>query len=76
VLAQGALLEMKNEILDEALGMVRAAGFKPRVTRNGHWHIKWVDRRGRPQRFTVAFSPSDWRTSLNSRAALRRLLRP
>jgi hypothetical protein len=70
-----AVLEMKNEALDEAIGMIRAAGFKPRITRNGHWHISWIDRRGRARRFTVAFSPSDWRSSLNSRAALRRLMR-
>jgi len=28
---------MKNEMLDEALIMIRAAGFTPSVARNRHW---------------------------------------
>jgi hypothetical protein len=70
------MLEMKNEALEEAVQMIRAAGFKPRVVRNRHWKINWVDRYGRRQHLVVAFSPSDWRARGQSRAMLRRLLRP
>jgi hypothetical protein len=65
---------MRNELLDEALTMIRAAGFKPNVVRNRHWKITWTDQQGRVQSLVVALSPSDRRARLQSRAVLRRLL--
>jgi hypothetical protein len=71
-----AVLAMKNELLDEAIEMIRAAGFEPRIFRNHHWKISWVDRFGRRQCLVVASSPGDWRARRQSRATVRRLLRP
>jgi hypothetical protein len=67
--------EMRSELLDEAIEMIRAAGFKPRVVRNRHWKIDWVDQHGRRQRLVIALSPSDHRARWQSRATLRKLLR-
>jgi hypothetical protein len=71
-----AVLEMKNETLKEAIEMIRAAGFKRRAIRTRRWKTYWVDRYGRHRRLVMPVTPSDWRASLNSRAMLRRLLRP
>jgi hypothetical protein len=65
---------MKHEILEEALTAIRAAGFEPRLVRNRHYKVSWIDRRGRKQTLIVSFSPSDYRTRAQSRALLRRLL--
>jgi len=65
---------MKHEILEEALTAIRAAGFDPSVVRNRHWKVTWIDLRGRKQVLIVAFSPSDHRARVQSRALLRRLL--
>jgi hypothetical protein len=65
---------MKTELLDEALIMIRAAGFTPSVTRNRHWKVSWIDRQGRTRLLVVARSPSDRRARMQSRAVLRRLL--
>jgi hypothetical protein len=65
----------KNEAPDEAIKMIRAAGFKPHVTRNRHVKIGWLDECGQSQLLVIAFSPSDWRARRQSRAMLRRLLR-
>jgi hypothetical protein len=66
---------MRNETLDEAIEMIRAAGFKPRVVRNRHLKVRWVDQHGRHQVLVMAVSPSDWRARAQSRAMLRRLLK-
>ena len=66
---------MRNDLLDEAVEMIRAAGFEPCVVRNRHWKVQWADQQGRRQCLVVAFSPSDRRARLQSRAVLRRLLR-
>ena len=71
-----AMLAMKNELLNEALGMIRAAGFRPSVVRNRHWKVSWVDQRGHMRRLVIAFSPSDRRAQTQARAVLRRLLAP
>jgi len=67
---------MKNELLADALTMLRQAGIEPRVTRNKHWKLSWVDRNGRTRLLIVAFSPSHYRARAESRATLRRLLAP
>jgi hypothetical protein len=55
------VLAMKNELLSEALTMIRAHGFKPNVARNRHWKVSWVDQQGRTRLLVIAFSPSDRR---------------
>ncbi len=65
---------MRHELLTEALAMIRARGFKPKVARNRHWKVSWLDQQGRTRVLVVAFSPSDYRARTKSRAVLRRLL--
>jgi hypothetical protein len=65
---------MRHDLLDEALTAIRAAGCRPEVVRNRHFKIRWTDRRGRRRCLVVAFTPSDHRARLKSRAVLRRLL--
>ncbi len=65
---------MRNEILEEALTTLRQAGFEPRVVRNRHWKVSWVDQHGRTRVLIVAFTPSNRRARLRSRNTLRRLL--
>jgi hypothetical protein len=65
---------MRNELLEEALVTLRQAGFEPRVVRNRHWKITWIDQRGRTRVLVVAFTPSNRRARLQSRNTLRRLL--
>jgi hypothetical protein len=67
---------MKNELLEDALAMLRQAGIEPQVVRNRHWKITWTDDQGHTRLLVVAFSPSDRRARLQSRAMLRRLLAP
>ena len=69
------MLAMKNELLDEALSTIRAAGFEPSVVCNRHWKISRTDQHGRTQCLVIALSPSDRRARMQSRAVLRRLLR-
>jgi hypothetical protein len=66
---------MRNELLNEAVEMIRAAGFEPRVVRGKHWKVDWLDRQGRRLRLVVAFTPSGQSARTKSRATLRRLLR-
>jgi hypothetical protein len=63
-----------DEILKEAVEMVRAAGFEPSITRSRHYKVSWVDQYGRTRLLVVAFSPSKQRAQVQSRAILRRLL--
>jgi hypothetical protein len=65
---------MKNELVEDALLAIRAAGFEPSIARNRHWKISWTDRRGRTRVLVVSFSSSDTRARAQSRAILRRLL--
>jgi hypothetical protein len=65
---------MRNELLEEALAMLRQAGFKPRVIRNRHWKISWTDQCGRTRVLVVAFTPSNRWARVQSRNTLRRLL--
>jgi hypothetical protein len=72
---QRAVLAMKNELVDEALSLIRAAGFEPNIVRGRHLKIYWVDHLGHTQCLVVSYTPSDWRARTRSRAVLRRLLR-
>ena len=65
---------MKNELLNEALNMIRARGYMPNVVRNRHWKVSWVDQQGRTRILVIAPSPSNYRARTQSRAILRRLL--
>jgi hypothetical protein len=65
---------MKNELLEDALVMLRQAGIEPHVVRSRHWKLSWTDDRGRRRLLVVAFTPSDRRARFRSRATLRRLL--
>jgi hypothetical protein len=65
---------MKNELLDEALAMIRAAGYEPNTARSRHWKISWVDQQGRTRLLVVAYTPSGRKARAQSRATLRRLL--
>lgn len=65
---------MRNELLEEAFATLRQAGFEPRVVRNRHWKISWVDQHGRTRVFVVPFTPSNRWARLQSRNVLRRLL--
>jgi hypothetical protein len=65
---------MRNELLDEALATIRAAGFEPNIVRSRHWKIRWVDRQGRTRLLVVAFTPGGRKARMQSRAILRRLL--
>jgi hypothetical protein len=65
---------MKNELLEDALTMIRAHGFEPYIVRNRHWKVSWIDQQGRMRLLVVSFSPSDHRARTQSRAVLRRLL--
>ena len=65
---------MRNDLLNEALEMIRAAGFEPDIAHNRHWKISWIDQRGQRQCLVVASSPSDRRARLGSRSVLRKLL--
>ena len=38
---------MKNELVDEALSMIRTAGYEPSIVRGRHLKIFWVDHLGR-----------------------------
>jgi hypothetical protein len=65
---------MKNDLLDDALEMIRAAGFVPRVTNGNHHKVAWTDQRSRRHCLVVSVSPSDRRARTQSRSVLRRLL--
>jgi hypothetical protein len=65
---------MRNDLLDDAVEMIRAAGFEPRVVRNKHVKIFWMDEQGRRHCLVLSASPSDWHARTQSRAVLRRLL--
>ena len=47
---------MKNELLADALALLRRAGVEPQVTRSRHWKLSWIDRHGRARLLVVSFS--------------------
>ena len=64
----------KNEMVTDAVEMIRAAGFEPSVTRGRHYKVRWLDPHGTLQCLVVSFSPGDQRAQRNSRSVLKRLL--
>ena len=63
------------ELVDDAVTLLRDRGFVPIVSDGGkHVRVRWFDR-GRRYTLYVPSTPSDYRSRLNSRAVLRRLLR-
>jgi len=66
---------MRNLILKDALDQLKRVGIRPEVW-NGSKHIRlcWsaLDRN---RYFTIPVSPGDYRTALNNRAQLKRILR-
>jgi hypothetical protein len=64
-----------RELVDDAVALLRDHGFDPVISNGGrHLRIRWFDR-GRRYTLYVPSTPSDKRARLNSRAALRRILR-
>jgi hypothetical protein len=64
-----------NVLVVDALDALAKRGVVPIVGKRGkHVKIRWVDQ-GRVYVLIVSRTPSDYRSRLNSRAVLRRLLR-
>jgi hypothetical protein len=64
-----------DELIHDAVSLLRDRGFVPIVSDGGkHVRVRWFDR-GRRYTLYVPSTPSDYRSRLNSRAVLRRLLR-
>lgn len=64
-----------NPLVLDALDTLAKRGLVPIVGKRGkHIKIRWVDQ-GHTYVLVVARTPSDYRSRLNSRAVLRRLLR-
>ena len=67
-------MSRKNDLLDDAVEQIRAAGFEPIITRGRHYKVQWLDQQGRMQCLVDSFSPSDRRAHLRSKSILRKLL--
>jgi hypothetical protein len=67
-------MSKKNDLLDDAVELIRAAGYEPSVTRGRHYKVTWQDQQGRVQRLVVSFSPSDRRARHWSKSILKKLL--
>jgi hypothetical protein len=65
---------MRNKLLDDAIAMIRSAGYEPKVVCNRHWKISWVDGSGRKCCLVISVSPSDRLAHHRSRTELRKLL--
>jgi hypothetical protein len=64
-----------DELVHDAVSLLRDRGFVPTVSNGGkHVRVRWFDR-GRRYTLYIPASPSDRRTRLNSRATLRRMMR-
>jgi hypothetical protein len=63
-----------NQILDETLATLDAAGIKPDVRHGKHIKVTWHDAAGRRRILVISISPSDYRALRQNRALLRRLL--
>jgi hypothetical protein len=49
---------MRNDLLDDALEAIRAAGFRPSVVRNKHVKVFWADEQGRRHCLVLSASPA------------------
>jgi hypothetical protein len=65
-----------EELIADALALLHAHGFVPRISERGGKHIKirWLDA-GRRFTLVISRSPGNGRARRESRAVLRRLLR-
>jgi hypothetical protein len=69
------MTERREELIADALALLHAHGFVPRIQENGrHIKIRWVDA-GRRYTLVISRSPGDNYARQNSRATLKRLLR-
>jgi hypothetical protein len=63
-------------MVDDAVALLAAHGITPVIDNGGrHVKVRWTDARGHRFLLIIPQSPSDFRSRLNSRAVLRRLLR-
>jgi hypothetical protein len=68
-------MNTREELIADALQLLHAHGFTPRIQENGrHIKIRWVDF-GRRFTLVISRSPSDVNARQQSRATLKRLLR-
>lgn len=66
---------MRNECLDQAIADLRAVGIEPEVEHGGkHIILRWKHNNS-PRMWVVPKTPSDWRTPLNNRSDLRKILK-
>jgi hypothetical protein len=63
----------RNQLITEALVMIKAAGYEPGVKINRHVKITWVQG-GRLRVLVCSLTPSDWRAIRKVRSDVRRLL--
>jgi hypothetical protein len=69
------MTERSEELIADALGLLRAHGFVPSIQENGkHIKVRWVDF-GRRYTLIISRTPSDSYARQASRATLKRLLR-
>jgi hypothetical protein len=65
-----------RELVSDARAILAEHGLTPTVDTSGrHLKVRWTDDQGRQRFLVVPQTPSGFRTRLNSRAMLRRLLR-
>jgi hypothetical protein len=64
-----------NDLLRDALLVLKEAGITPCVQQGRHFKVRWVDHAGRTRCLVIARSPSDWRAGHNNRRRLHRILR-
>jgi hypothetical protein len=70
------VVNRSEELVADALALLHAHGFTPRIQENGgkHTKIRWNDH-GRRFTLIISRTPSDSRARQASRATLKRLLR-
>ena len=67
-------MSKKNDLLEDAVETIRAAGFEPSVTRGRHFKVQWQDQHGRGCCSVLSVSPSDQRAHHQSKSILKKLL--
>ncbi len=68
---------MRNPCLEIALRELEAVGIRDveRVRGGKHWQLRWQVNEHGLRIYTLSGTPSDWRSSHNVRAEIRRMLR-
>jgi hypothetical protein len=65
----------RREHVADALALLAMHGIVPVINDKGrHVKVRWTDGFGRRFTLIIPQTPSDWRSRLNSKATLRRLL--